>query len=228
MSLPLLILSTLAFPGTAADIPASDGRTANRRDVASAELCNCNSGSLERCGPLALQVAAATAGRPTKLSEIDGVLGSDDVVTSLAQLQSAAQRLGLATAAMRWSADLPVSTDAPAVIPIVKRNGAGHFITAVARREDQVLVVDVPFPPLWMELSKLRTTYRWSGAALHVSRAADALPRYPAPSHVALRAITGIAAAASSYVVISLLFRRRFSSRKPMFTRSAALSPPRC
>lgn len=190
-----------AAPGTPPSAAEEDSRLR--------ELCNCNSGSLERCGPLAVQAAAITAGRPTTLSEIDAAIANGDPATSLAELGAAARHLGLATAALRSSGEFLVTPDAPAIIPIVKRNGEPHFITAVARRGDQVLVLDVPFEPLWIELSDLRETYKWDGAALHVATSPAALPGLESDSRLLLRAMLSAVITVASYLLLSRLFRSK-------------------
>jgi hypothetical protein len=124
-------------------------------------------GDLNRCGPIALQVCATVSGRTTGAREIDEIMARDGHEWSLEELQSCARQLGLYTLAVKWRR-VPLSIEAPAIIRI-RAPGGNHFISLVGRKADDVLIVDPPFDPSWVPISRLESELAWDGYALHVA-----------------------------------------------------------
>lgn len=123
---------------------------------------------INRCGPLSLQACANSLGVPVGERDIAEYLPKDGAETSFRELISAANNLGLATAAIQW-ADRPVMLHRAPAILAVKLKGLPHFVAAVATRGDQVLIIDFP-DAAWMDLEVLRNEYYWDGKALHIAR----------------------------------------------------------
>ncbi len=135
--------------------------------------------SLNRCGPLALQVCCKSIGKPVKDAEMSKLLPRDGKEVTIGQLRSAAEQIGVQTFACRWSKQsdgLIVSRDSPAIIPITHpSSGSLHFVVAIHSFEDRILVADFPSAPKWITNDELVSQYKWDGTALYVSATAGPL-----------------------------------------------------
>jgi len=124
--------------------------------------------SMNRCGPLALQVCAIAAGRATAGTEIEMYLPRNGREWSLSELEWCAREIGLRTLAVQWR-DLPRILSAPAIIPIV-RSGQNHYVALLGRDGDRVMIVDAPYAPGWISIAELKDRLQWNGYSLHVAR----------------------------------------------------------
>jgi prepilin-type N-terminal cleavage/methylation domain-containing protein len=127
--------------------------------------------SRERYGPYALQLCIEAIGERNQADRIDELLSDDGTRCSLGDLQSAASELGCVPVAVRWE-ESRVAMEAgraPAILPIVVRDGRRHFIAALAFSTDgRILVADFPRHPQWIPEETLRTRAHWDGTALHI------------------------------------------------------------
>jgi ABC-type bacteriocin/lantibiotic exporter with double-glycine peptidase domain len=133
----------------------------------------------QRCGALALTVCLLTLRREHTVSKVDEFCGKKGASTSLLDCADAAKRLQLESEPYRWR-KMPESLDlsqTPAILPIVLKNGRSHFVAAVGRHRNQLLTIDYPYPPTWIDCDTLRQDWHWNGTMLHIAEDAAALER---------------------------------------------------
>lgn len=166
-----------------------------------------------KCGIYSLQVSIdAIYGESRSRSVLDEPL-SEQVDHSLQDLHDAARELGLTVFPVRWKSvpDIPYG-EAPAILPVVNREGRRHFVAALAAQDSQLLICDFPHKPAWIPESALRNRFLWDGSALHMSQVPEKITRLrwlasmPRPSSLAL--------VASSLVLLVSVHRRRRSIRQ--------------
>jgi hypothetical protein len=127
--------------------------------------------SLNRCGPVALQVCAAVLERPIASAVLEEHLPVRQSLYNLAEIRDAAHALGLNTLAVRWTSLYPRFPVAPAILPIVFR-GHPHFVVLTDSCLGQLRIIDVAHvaEPVWVTESHLREHMQWDGTALHVGK----------------------------------------------------------
>lgn len=122
---------------------------------------------LNQCGPYALQVCANYLGAPIRRRDVARHVPNGEV-TTFSQLRDAAEKMGLVAVPVRWNSGPSLPPGAPAILAI-EFKGRSHFVAALRRSGDRVLIVDVP-DAAWMNRQQLRDEYRWKGEALHIAR----------------------------------------------------------
>jgi prepilin-type N-terminal cleavage/methylation domain-containing protein/prepilin-type processing-associated H-X9-DG protein len=125
----------------------------------------------DRCGVFALCVCAESIGTRTSNIDVGSHMPNLGSNASLAELERAAEQVGLAAIAIQWRGN-PVPFDVastPAIIPVVNLKGKRHFLAVLASRGDQLLVMDFPKAATWVLTSDLRARWKWEGHALHLA-----------------------------------------------------------
>lgn len=123
-----------------------------------------------RCGPRALAVCFNALDRTVTDDEIIELLPRTGIESSLAELKTAAERLGFSTCAIRWTKSPPafrVGTTA-AIIPIRTRTKSLHFVAMLACDANSVTLIDDPYGPTRLSIRHLREKLAWDGTALHL------------------------------------------------------------
>lgn len=163
------------------------------------------------CGQLALAAVAGVLGHPNAFDRVFEVLPQGQP-KSLRDLQDAALKIGLHTAAIHWRNELHVSERSPCVIRLEPRSTAssGHFVVLLGISGGRVLLLDPPHQPGWVKLADLRKL--WDGVALHVS---NARPDLPVPVSARSQQWISAAAMATAFAgVLVLLFSTKARSRR--------------
>jgi ABC-type bacteriocin/lantibiotic exporter with double-glycine peptidase domain len=115
-----------------------------------------------RCGQLSLAVCTEAVGVHISESEWERLFPQSGEPASMAEIAAIAQLVGLKTRAIAWR-DAPtpfLPGTAPAVIPIITRDGRRHFVAIIESTGSHVCIIDFPSHPRWVSVSDLRTKWR--------------------------------------------------------------------
>jgi predicted double-glycine peptidase len=162
------------------------------------------------CGSIALACAARAAGSPVDIERLVEQLPLDGEMKSFADLESAANKLGLVTRVVRWRPSQAPSVQLPCIVRLLP-DGARkepHFVVAVASLRGAVRVLDPPRPAVWISDRELFRT--WDGIALYVANDRATLAA-AAPSYSPLgnRSFMSIALAGALILVSLTIFGKR-------------------
>ena len=121
------------------------------------------------CGPTALATSASLLNRTIDQTELSSVF--DERVKgehTLAELQRAARRLGLATIILRHDpTDLRIPK-LPLIIAINESPEHAHFVVLYGQSNGQIQLLDSPRKPMRIELTQLDSA--WNGIGMYVAR----------------------------------------------------------
>lgn len=162
------------------------------------------------CGPLTLAFTAEYLGVQQAFDRVFEIMPPSGDPRSLLDLGQAAQKLGLATSAIKWKPSQVADLKAPAIIRLDtgSPDGIGHFVVLLRASGNSVQVIDVPHRPQWTTFEGIWRS--WDGIALYVGTSSDELP---SAAGVTRRAEFALMACLLGILVLLLLFSTVFVIR---------------